>query len=332
MDKSNYEEGMAIRMKSNKWEQELYGSNVRVITRENNGAIYRVENEAGKAVITRYEIYQGIALVYNDVHTSKIRIDNKLEQHQILEVNHCREGQIEFETSDGEFIYIKKGDMVINTKSGVKRYSNFPQAHYHGVTIEIDLDALQRMPLKVLEELQLDIEGMKYAFCKKERCFVLHEKEEFEHLFAELYRVPDQIRERYYKLKVMEILLFLSAIDVTNEQIENRYFNKEIVASVKEIHEYMLLHLEEKITIDLLAEKFKIAATSLKKCFKEVYGNSIYAYLKEQRIQKATELLKNSNIEIGRIAGMVGYDNASKFSSSFKSVMGINPREYRKSV
>lgn len=39
-----------------------------------------------------------------------------------------------------------------------------------------------------------------------------------------------------------------------------------------------------------------------------------------------------TNHEIGKIAGMVGYDNASKFSNSFKSIMGINPSEYKKSV
>ena len=36
--------------------------------------------------------------------------------------------------------------------------------------------------------------------------------------------------------------------------------------------------------------------------------------------------------KLDSIAGMVGYDNASKFSNSFKSIMGINPSEYKKSV
>ncbi|WP_418846346.1 helix-turn-helix domain-containing protein [Phocaeicola sp.] len=49
-------------------------------------------------------------------------------------------------------------------------------------------------------------------------------------------------------------------------------------------------------------------------------------------MQKAAELLRETNHEIGKIAGMVGYDNASKFSNSFKSIMGINPSEYKKSV
>lgn len=93
-----------------------------------------------------------------------------------------------------------------------------------------------------------------------------------------------------------------------------------------------LNHIDEKLTIACLADKHQISATNLKKYFKEIYGLSIYAYLKEKRIQKAAELLRETNHEIGKIAGMVGYDNASKFSNSFKSIMGINPSEYKKSV
>lgn len=151
-------------------------------------------------------------------------------------------------------------------------------------------------------------------------------------LFSEIYCVPEQIKKSYYKIKVMEILLFLFALDTTKEKIENRYFNKNLVAKVKEIHQYMLNHIDEKLTIACLADKHQISATNLKKYFKEIYGLSIYAYLKEKRIQKAAELLRETNHEIGKIAGMVGYDNASKFSNSFKSIMGINPSEYKKSV
>ena len=78
--------------------------------------------------------------------------------------------------------------------------------------------------------------------------------------------------------------------------------------------------------------KRAISTKATEKYFKEIYGLSIYAYLKEKRIQKAAELLRETNHEIGKIAGMVGYDNASKFSNSFKSIMGINPSEYKKSV
>lgn len=240
------------------WEQDFYGDNVIITTRDHDCSIYRIRDASGDAVLTRFEIYPGIALVYNDVHTDYISIGETVEYGNILEINHCREGRIEFESTKGEFLYVKKGDMAINMKTGVKEYSYFPQSHYHGVTIEMDFDEIEANPNIMLSELQLTPQELKDKFCDQNQCLVLHEKPEFEHLFAELYLVPEVIKKNYYKIKVMEILLFLSAIYPMNEKIENRYFNKDLVAKVKEIHEYMINHLDEKLTIDYLAVKFEI--------------------------------------------------------------------------
>lgn len=314
------------------WEKDFYGNNVTITTRDNECVIYRIRDDSGDSVLTRFEVYPGIALIYNDVHTDYISIKELVGYENILEINHCREGRIEFESSEGECLYVKKGDMAINMKAGVKSYSYFPQSHYHGVTIEIDFDKIEKNQNMIMKEMQLSPKILQDKFCNHKQCIVLHEKQEFEHLFSEIYCVPEQIKKSYYKIKVMEILLFLFALDTTKEKIENRYFNKNLVAKVKEIHQYMLNHIDEKLTIACLADKHQISATNLKKYFKEIYGLSIYAYLKEKRIQKAAELLRETNHEIGKIAGMVGYDNASKFYNSFKSIMGINPSEYKKSV
>ena len=255
--------------------------------------------------------------------------DLKQDAIQLFKDKAVKRGRL---TKEGECLYVKKGDMAINMKAGVKSYSYFPQSHYHGVTIEIDFDKIEKNQNMIMKEMQLSPKILQDKFCNHKQCIVLHEKQEFEHLFSEIYCVPEQIKKSYYKIKVMEILLFLFALDTTKEKIENRYFNKNLVAKVKEIHQYMLNHIDEKLTIACLADKHQISVTNLKKYFKEIYGLSIYAYLKEKRIQKAAELLRETNHEIGKIAGMVGYDNASKFSNSFKSIMGINPSEYKKSV
>ena len=151
-------------MAVNVWEQDFYGKNVMVTTKEDDCVIYRISDEVGEAVLTRYEVYPGIALVYNDVHTSQIAVGKSKDYHNILEINHCREGRIEFESANGEFLYVKKGDMAINTKSGVKEYSNFPQHHYHGVTIELDLELLKDQPAEFMTDMQLDIEKNEESF------------------------------------------------------------------------------------------------------------------------------------------------------------------------
>lgn len=313
-------------------EKQFYGKQVIVASREDDCSIFRLEDDTGCAILTRYEVFPGITLVYNDVHMQEISIEETDKFHQIFEINHCREGRIEFETRTGEYIYIKKGDMAINTKAGLKSYSYFPISHYHGVTIEIDLLAVREGMPEIMKDIKISLSDIKDRFCTIDQCFVFRKKDQFEHLFSELYCVPEKIRKKYYKIKIIEILLFLSVVDAEHECIQNKYYNKNQVALTKEIRNYMVMHLDEKITIDQLAQQYHISATNLKKHFREVYGNSVYAYLKEYRMRTAAELLRNTDMEISQIAGMTGYDNASKFAKSFKSIIGINPNEYRKGV
>ncbi len=104
------------------------------------------------------------------------------------------------------------------------------------------------------------------------------------------------------------------------------------VELVHEVHEYLLQHMEERITIEELARIFHINTTTLKAVFKSVYGNSLAAHIKEHRMERAAELLRSTDLSILEIAGRVGYDSQSKFSAAFKSAYQVLPKEYRKAV
>ena len=56
------------------WEKDFYGNNVTITTRDNECVIYRIRDDSGDSVLTRFEVYPGIALIYNDVHTDYISI------------------------------------------------------------------------------------------------------------------------------------------------------------------------------------------------------------------------------------------------------------------
>ena len=72
--------------------------------------------------------------------------------------------------------------------------------------------------------------------------------------------------------------------------------------------------------------------TSMKKAFTIIYGKSIYAYMKEYRVNVAALLLQDSSKSILEIANDLGYQNPSKFSAAFKSLRGLTPRDYRKTL
>ena len=67
----------------------------------------------------------------------------------------------------------------------------------------------------------------------------------------------------------------------------------------------------------------------MKKCFKGVYGQSIYAYIREYRMRVAAQKLIFSDDSILEIANSVGYENGSKFSAAFRSIVGLTPKEFR---
>ncbi len=100
--------------------------------------------------------------------------------------------------------------------------------------------------------------------------------------------------------------------------------------TVRKVHDYLIEHLDERLTIDELSRRFLINPTTLKEEFKEMYGASLAAHIKEHRMERAAELLKTTNSGIGEIARAVGYDSQSRFSAAFKAYYGSLPREFRK--
>ncbi|MCD7754794.1 MAG: metalloregulator ArsR/SmtB family transcription factor [Firmicutes bacterium] len=102
------------------------------------------------------------------------------------------------------------------------------------------------------------------------------------------------------------------------------------VMAVREIHDYLLTHMDERVTIEELSRQYHINPTTLKAAFKSVYGTSIAAHIKQHRMEQAAKLLCETDRSIAQIAQAVGYDTQSKFSAAFKAYYGVLPRDFRK--
>ena len=64
--------------------------------------------------------------------------------------------------------------------------------------------------------------------------------------------------------------------------------------------------------------------------FKQKYKISVSQYIRELKLAKSKELLKNTSFSVAGVASSVGFDTPNYFSSLFKSHFGISPKEYRK--
>lgn len=314
--------------------QVLKGEAAQTIIRGENCSVYKMENETGEGVITRYPVFPGIELLYDDIHMSCGAAHREDPRADLLEINHCRTGRFECEFSDGRAVYLGEGDLAVNVMTNRTRETWFPLSHYHGITIAVDIPVADRVLRQVSEALgeglYCDLFAMRDRLCAHNSCFVMRAADSIQHIFSELYHAPEDLRAGYFKLKVMELFLFLGSPEITAQGEDRLYVDRSQAEQIKSVRQYLIEHLDRRITLQTLSQTFSFPLTSMKKCFKEVYGTTINAYLQAYRMHTAAGLLRETRLDVTEIAGKVGYQNASKFSEVFRQHTGHTPTEYRK--
>ena len=132
--------------------------------------------------------------------------------------------------------------------------------------------------------------------------------------------------ENILELKLKEIILILSKVDSNGvNQILSNLFNPSTVVfkDVIEAHLYSMLSIED------LASLTNNSLTAFKRKFKEVYQTSPANYIKNKRLEKASKLLKISDLSISDISFECAFNDLAHFSNSFKAKFNITPSEYR---
>lgn len=301
-----------------------------VIPKDNDGycTVYKMDCVDGLGLMTVYQVYPGIQLIYNDFESASCVWGGEINK-DILEINHCREGREGSRLQNGACLYLGEGDLSIHTMDNCAPEMSFPLKHYRGISVVINLKIVAENPPGILSESGIDIMDFKEKFCADGTCFIMRAKDEIEHVFSELYSIPDCLQKPYFKLKVQELLLFLCMVDVTKEKQREQYTAPQ-VEIVKDIHKRLTSDLQKRFTIKELSKIYLINVETLKTTFKGIYGQSIGNYMKEYRLQKAAVLLRQTKMSIAEVASEVGYENQSKFATAFRELHNLSPVEYRK--
>lgn len=296
-------------------------------SKEKNGTSYTLSDTDGDALMQFHQVFPGIALIYEDVHAESCTIERRVSDH-IFEVHHCRQGRMEGCTPN-EFFYMGPGDMSICKMESGAATSHYPLHHYHGITVIIDVEKTPRCLSCFLEDVTVEPKALMHKFCGNAQTFIARSTPSIAHVFDELYSVPESIRTGYLKVKILELMLFLTRIDLKSDELECRCFtpNQKILA--ENVSSYLQAHMDERITLEQLADVFHCSGTQIKCSIKGVYGMPLYTMIRNQKMQSAAKLLQDTDMTILEIAGRYGYDNASKFAGAFKAVVGVTPKEYR---
>lgn len=101
---------------------------------------------------------------------------------------------------------------------------------------------------------------------------------------------------------------------------------------INKVRIYLESNFQYQLMVEDVAREMSMSPSHFKKIFKRDMGYTFTNYLNMLRIQKAKELLVKSKLTITEIAFNTGYNDSNYFSTVFKSIEGISPREYRKKI
>ncbi len=278
---------------------------------------------------TLIPLYSGIELCYLTFSTDSFSVQHKAISHMI-QINYCKSGQLMWEMKNGNRIYLNPGDFSLHTmKACADSVLTFPNNMYQGLSIYIDLPKASETPPDLLKNSNIFETILPKKFCQNDSPAFLAGNEQTESIFSAFYDQPETLMPPYQKIKVLELLLYLTKMEFTpqNKLVEYQF---ELTETIRKIHDRLLRHMEQRITIEELSRQYLINPTTLKNAFKSVYGTSIAAHIKEHRMRLAARMLIESNMNIAEIAQAVGYDSQSKFTTAFKAYFKVLPREYRK--
>lgn len=123
---------------------------------------------------------------------------------------------------------------------------------------------------------------------------------------------------------------YLSDILLRAIELRDNLTGSQYKSLLKQVVDYIDRNFQrEDISLNRVAKEVNISPNYLSAVFSQEMGTTFVEYLTGKRMEKARELLRNSDLRSGEIAAAVGYKDSHYFSFLFKKTQGCTPRDYR---
>ena len=209
-----------------------YGPNVQNLVESDDCKVMRLSDNSGEGMMTLYHVFPGVFLMYNDFHMKEC-ISGFQTDMDLLCIDHCREGRIEQEVGQNAFSYLEAGDLRVDRRIHHSGKVEFPLSHYHGISIGFQMETAAKEIPASMKDFSVDLYELQKKYCSDRTPYVIPGEPAIEHIFSELYNVPVKIKKDYFKIKVLELLLYLDALELSGHTEERPYFYKGQIEKIK---------------------------------------------------------------------------------------------------
>ena len=187
--------------------------------------------------------------------------------------------------------------------------------------------------------LRQDFRKLEKKYRHEKKFSEMYVKFVFSGIVKEIYEQLPELGEKPLARKVERIYRcrqigdILDIVDDAVREFEACLSEQQdgIRKEVTQVKNYILHHYSEgNLSPDRLGAMVYLSPGYLSTVFKEETGVTINRYVREVRMNKAKELLENTNMKISAIGSEVGFSSSTYFCRSFREFFGVSPESCRK--
>lgn len=147
------------------------------------------------------------------------------------------------------------------------------------------------------------------------------------------YNLNPSIKNLYYKGKGYELLsLFFNRNEDPNAEQCPFLIDEENVLKIKKAKEIIIANMAEPPSLESLANQVGLNLKKLKMGFKQIYGDTVYGFLFDYKMEYARQLLDSGSYNVNEVGLKIGYSTGSHFIAAFKKKFATTPKKYLMSM
>jgi len=147
------------------------------------------------------------------------------------------------------------------------------------------------------------------------------------------YSLHPSIKNLYYKGKGYELLsLYFNRTEDPNAEQCPFLIDEENVLKIKKAKEIIIANMAEPPGLQELADEIGLNLKKLKMGFKQIYGDTVYGFLFDYKMDFARKLLDSGSYNVNEVGLKIGYSTGSHFIAAFKKKFATTPKKYLMSI
>ena len=283
----------------------------------------------GESSLDEITLEKGFYVLHFQNESDKVQNFERAIDSSFLQMHFCLRGNSKFLFNEGGYIFD-----VLDNRS-ILLYN--PQR-----TLPINLEI---QPKTTLVSLLISIEKFHSLFSKESGYIPFLSNENSNRKFYDdteikptvavvLHQIINSninssIRELYVKGKIYELLsLHFQKEESTDAEYCPFLVDEQNVLKIRKAKEIIISRMSEPPSLQELALEIGLNLKKLKEGFKQIYGDTVYSFLFDYKMEHARKLLESNLYNVNEVGSQVGYSTASHFIAAFKKKFGTTPKKY----